>query len=127
LLTTRVGVEADLGPWKELTPLTERSERTKGTAGTKQPEQLTCRIRVDGQLGPEWSDWFDGLAVTPRPDNTTLLAGSVRDQPALHGLLVKVRDLGLSLISVDVAGAPAPPGPQTGRSERAERAERKRS
>jgi len=58
-------------------------------------------IRVEGHLGPEWSDWFDGMIVQCQPDGTTTLLGHVRDQAALHGLLLKVRDLGLSLISVN--------------------------
>ena len=58
-------------------------------------------IRVEGQLGPEWSDWFEDMTVQCQPDGTTILSGPVRDQAALHGLLLKVRDLGLSLISVN--------------------------
>ena len=58
-------------------------------------------IRIKGRLDPQWQDWFDGMSVTLQADGTTLLSGSVPDQPALHGLLRKVRDLGLSLISVN--------------------------
>jgi len=58
------------------------------------------RIRVQGRLAPGWSDWFDNMTVTLEPNGDTTLAGPVVDQPALHGLLVKVRDLGLTLISV---------------------------
>lgn len=58
------------------------------------------RISVRGHLNPEWSAWFDDLTVTPQPDGSTLLVGQVADQAALHGLLAKVRDLGLPLISV---------------------------
>ncbi len=57
------------------------------------------RIRVKGQLRPEWSEWFDGLTVTPERGVTTLV-GPVLDQPALHALLARVRDLGLVLLSV---------------------------
>ena len=56
-------------------------------------------IRVKGQLGPQWSGWFEGLAIT-LADGDTLLTGPVIDQAALHGLLKKVRDLGLPLLSV---------------------------
>jgi hypothetical protein len=59
------------------------------------------RIRVKGHLPPEWAEWFDGMTVTLEPDGDTILSGPVVDQPALHGLLIKVRDLGLTLISVD--------------------------
>jgi hypothetical protein len=59
------------------------------------------RIRVKGHLPPEWSEWFDDMTITLEPDGDTILSGPVMDQPALHGLLIKVRDLGLTLISVD--------------------------
>jgi hypothetical protein len=61
------------------------------------------QIRVKGVLDEEWSDWFDGLTVTWQ-DDETLLTGPVRDQAALHGLLAKVRDLGLPLLSVKRVG-----------------------
>lgn len=57
-------------------------------------------IRIRGQLDPSWSDWFEGLDVTPLDDGETLIAGPVADQTALRGILVKVFDLGLSLLSV---------------------------
>jgi hypothetical protein len=59
------------------------------------------QIRVKGVLDEKWSDWFDGLTITPQANGDTLLTGPVRDQAALLGLLVKVRDLGLSLLSVN--------------------------
>ncbi len=58
------------------------------------------QIRVKGVLDESWSDWFGGLTITPRASGETLLTGPVRDQAALHGLLVKIRDLGLVLLSV---------------------------
>jgi hypothetical protein len=58
-------------------------------------------IRIAGHLPPQWSDWFEGLAVTLEPDGTTLLSGPVVDQAALYGLLKKVRDTGLTLIAVN--------------------------
>jgi hypothetical protein len=57
-------------------------------------------IRVKGILDEKWSDWFGGFAITPQADDETLLAGPVADQAALHGLLAKIRDLGLPLLSV---------------------------
>ena len=57
-------------------------------------------IRVKGHLAPRWADWFDGLTLTQESDGTTVLCGSVVDQAALHGLLGKVRDLGLPLVAV---------------------------
>lgn len=58
-------------------------------------------IRIAGQLGAEWSSWFDGLAVTPTANGDTLLSGAVADQAALHGLLRRVRDLGLTLLAIN--------------------------
>ena len=57
-------------------------------------------IRVKGILDEKWSDWFDGFTITPQADDETLLVGSVPDQAALHGLLTKIRDLGLPLLLV---------------------------
>jgi hypothetical protein len=59
------------------------------------------QIRIKGHLGPEWSDWFGGLTVTLEANDETLLCGPVVDQAALHGLLKKVRDLGMPLLSVN--------------------------
>ncbi|MBA3390949.1 MAG: hypothetical protein H0U02_16600 [Rubrobacter sp.] len=56
-------------------------------------------IRIKGHLGPQWADWFGGLAITLEDNGDTLLTGPVVDQAALHGLLKKVRDLGMPLIS----------------------------
>ena len=57
-------------------------------------------IRIEGHLGPEWSAWFDGLTITNEPNGEAVLAGPVVDQAALHGLMAKVRDVGLPLLSV---------------------------
>ena len=57
-------------------------------------------IRVRGRLGPEWSAWFDGLAISHQPQGEMVLSGPVPDQAALHGILLKIRDLGLPLVSV---------------------------
>ena len=57
-------------------------------------------IRVKGNLDLRWSDWFNGFTITPVDDEETLLIGSVADQAALHGLLHKIRDLGLPLLTV---------------------------
>lgn len=66
------------------------------------PDQSTIyHIRLAGHLDPQWADWFDGLHVSLQPDGTTVLSGPVIDQAALHGLLKKVRDLGLPLISIN--------------------------
>ncbi len=58
------------------------------------------QIKVKGKLGNQWSEWFEGMTVTSEGAVTTI-SGRVVDQPALHGLLVRIRDLGLPLISVE--------------------------
>lgn len=60
------------------------------------------RLRVDGHLDDHWSAWFGDLTLTRESDGTTSLSGVVSDQAELHGLLMKVRDLGVTLISVEV-------------------------
>jgi hypothetical protein len=57
-------------------------------------------IRLKGHLDARWTAWFDGLTLSPDSDGTTIIHGPVADQAALHGLLQKVRDLGLPLVSV---------------------------
>lgn len=64
-------------------------------------ESVVYEIRVKGLLDESWSDWLDGLAIVPQDRGETLLAGPIRDQAALHGLLNKIRDLGLLLLSVE--------------------------
>ena len=66
------------------------------------PSQLVIyQIRLKGHLGSQWADWFEGLTITLEEDGNTLLSGPVADQAALHGLLKKVRDLGMPLVSVN--------------------------
>ena len=73
------------------------SERTPPS----DPDQpMICHIRIEGHLGPHWSDWFEGLAITLEDNGETLLSGPLVDQAALHGLMRKVRDLGIPLLSV---------------------------
>jgi hypothetical protein len=59
------------------------------------------QIRIKSHLSPDWTDWFEGLTITLEEDGDTLLSGPVVDQAALHGLLKRVRDLGLPLISIN--------------------------
>jgi hypothetical protein len=70
-------------------------------------------IRLRGHLGPRWAAWFDGLSLTTDGDGTTALRGPLVDQAALHGVLQKVRDTGLPLISVTQldTSPPATPHP----------------
>ena len=67
----------------------------------KPPHQsIYYEIRVQGQLDSHWSDWFNGLEVTPQENGETLIAGRLPDQAALHGILTKIFDLRLLLLSV---------------------------
>ena len=61
---------------------------------------MIYQIRLQGHLGHQWADWFDGLSLTLEDNGETLLTGPVVDQAALYGLLRKVRDLGLVLLSI---------------------------
>jgi hypothetical protein len=72
---------------------------------------VVYQIRIKGHLGDQWTDWFEGLTITLLEDGETLLTGPVVDQAALHGLLKKLRDLGMPLLSVNRGE----PGPSTGR------------
>lgn len=67
------------------------------------------QIRLRGGLGPLWSDWFEGLAITWDDNGDTLLTGTVADQSALHGLLRRIRDLGVPLVSINRLEAGAEP------------------
>jgi hypothetical protein len=62
--------------------------------------QAWYEIRVEGVLDVRWTEWFGGLAIASEGDQVTVIAGFVADQAALHGLLTRVRDLGLVLVSV---------------------------
>jgi hypothetical protein len=86
-------------------------ERYRGMSNKLNPirdpgQPLVYQIRIKGHLGRQWTDWFGGLTITLEEDGDTLLTGPVVDQAALHGLLKKVRDLGMPLVSV----SPIEPG-----------------
>ncbi|MCU1449889.1 MAG: hypothetical protein JWP02_2059 [Acidimicrobiales bacterium] len=68
-------------------------------------------IRVKGHLGPRWVAWFDGLSLTTEDDGTTVISGPVVDQAALHGLLHKLRDVGIPLVSLSQLPTEAPADP----------------
>jgi hypothetical protein len=81
---------------------TERSpERDAG-------QPMIYQIRIKGHLGSHWLAWFEGLDITLEEDGNTLLTGTVVDQAALHGILKKVRDLGMPLLSINSSGGADP-------------------
>jgi hypothetical protein len=67
---------------------------------TASGQPMIYQIRVKSHLGSDWTDWFEGLTITLEDDGDMLLTGPVVDQAALHGLLKKVRDLGIPLVSI---------------------------
>jgi hypothetical protein len=71
------------------------------------PAQQIYQIRVEGVLEPTWSEWLDGLTISQEPGGVTILSGPIRDQAELFGLLTKVQDMGLNLISVNRVEPPA--------------------
>ena len=63
-------------------------------------DPASYHIRIKGQVGPEWSEWFGGMTIAYDETNETMLSGQVVDQAALYGILNKIRDLGLPLLSI---------------------------
>jgi hypothetical protein len=85
------------------------------------PSQPTFyRIRIKGQLDPRWTDWFEGLTITWEAGGDMLLTGPVVDQAELHGLLKKVRDLGMPLVSVCPVEPDPPSTMGTGQEEQSD-------
>ena len=68
--------------------------------GREFDKHYVYEIWVKGVLDEQWSDWFDGFEITSQPNDETKLTGLVADQAALHGMLAKIRDLGLPLVLV---------------------------
>ena len=79
-----------------------------GTSTGHQHDPGRYEIRVQGRLESRWAAWFDGMTLTTGGDGTTVLAGPLADQAALHGVLARIRDLGLPLIAVTSLGADPP-------------------
>ena len=72
---------------------------TEATRG-RSSDSSRYEIRIGGRLAPRWATWFDGMTLTGAGDGTSVLSGPVADQAALHGVLARIRDLGLPLIAV---------------------------
>lgn len=75
--------------------------------GTDPDQPLMYEVRIQGHLSKRWDDWFDHMTVTSDPNGETTLTGTIVDQAALHGILTKIRDLGLQLLSVTRLDTPA--------------------
>ena len=80
----------------------ERARKRASRIGmeSEHVQQEVYQIVVKGHLDSEWSDWFDGLTITLMSSGKTILTGPLVDQTALHGVLIKIRDLGLPLLSL---------------------------
>ena len=89
----------------------DRHSRTMNEVPTSRSGSISVaphyEIRVTGHLAARWADWFDGMTLTAHEDGTTVLDGPITDQAALHGLLRRLSDLGLPLVSLNSSG-PSP-------------------
>jgi hypothetical protein len=94
------------GTAKEATSMTDRPIDQDPGAGRYE-------IRVQGHLAARWAAWFDGMSLTARDDGTTVIHGTIADQSALHGLLRKLSDIGVPLISVTPTTPQMPATPRT--------------
>ena len=74
-------------------------------SGQRSDQPPVYQIRIKGHLGQQWMDWFEGLTIALEEGGNSLLTGPVIDQAALHGILKKIRDLGLPLLSVNPVGS----------------------
>src|SRR5690349_4789438 len=89
-------------------PENEPTTQPSGDAATQDPCTPRYEIRLGGHLGSRWVAWFDGLTLVTESDGTTVLSGPVVDQAALHGLLIKLRDIGIPLVSLTELPSGAP-------------------
>jgi hypothetical protein len=88
------------------------SEPSSGAPAADHPHIQHYEIRVKGHLGARWAPWFDGMNLANEDDGTTVIRGGVVDQAALHGLLQKLRDLGIPLVSLTPVPSDAPTTPR---------------
>ena len=85
--------------------------RSTASLGTCNPLLRVYQIRLEGHLSEQWADWFGDMRITLEPSGDTLLTSALIDQAALHGLLKKVRDLGMPLLEVNGVDAESANGP----------------
>jgi hypothetical protein len=104
MLTRDTKKEMSSLPWNKIMPSQHDPQRDAD-------QLIVYQIRIKGHLSRRWKDWFEGLTVTLEENGNTLLTGPVIDQAALHGILKRVRDLGMPLLSVNSIE----PGPQAHR------------
>lgn len=78
------------------------------SAESSDQASLGYEIRVIGHLDPRWSAWFDGLDLSLENDGTTVISGPIADQAALHGVLRRLRDIGLTLVSITQVDSTGP-------------------
>lgn len=64
---------------------------------------MRCRIRIKGHLDPSWQEWFEGLKIAHEVEGTSMLSGVLRDQAALHGVLAKMRGLGVAVLALETS------------------------
>ena len=99
--------------------MTTDDRTTHTTSGASAADHTAIpqyEIRVKGHLGSRWTAWFDGLSIANEDDGTTVIRGAVVDQAALHGLLQKLRDVGIPLLSLTQLSPDAPTAPSAPRT-----------
>lgn len=84
--------------------MADQNETNKPGQETNVSQSKVYQIRIKGHLRIQWTEWFEGLTIAIEEDGNTLLTGSMIDQASLHGILKKVRDLGMPLLSVNIIG-----------------------
>lgn len=82
--------------------MADQNDINKSGQETNVSQSKVYQIRIKGHLRSRWKEWFEGLTITIEEDGNTLLTGSLIDQASLHGILKKVRDLGMPLLSVNI-------------------------
>lgn len=96
---TVLSVEQLLMTSKETPEMNDKEQHEHLAARAGSPAPVRYEIRVQGRFEERWAAWFDGLTLSAQPDGTTLIAGPITDQAMLHGVLQKLRDLGITLVS----------------------------